>query len=215
MKELHFNDPLGMPSSGLSPEQVLAMSISLAGTPGADYVERRCITVDVAESAGVRFVEDFAGRPAVIVALHDNENNLTSIHGRYLQSTRGQNKMLTVGPGNGVISILDGLEADPLILVEGLFDALSLATCGWPSVAMIGRWADWLPDFTNNRNVYLAFDGCRPGDADAEKYKRLLPDALITRMKPPPRCKDWNTALQKRGKNEVTRWLEQQIKSEQ
>jgi len=48
--------------------------------------------------------------------------------------------MLTIGSGGGTASVLGGWQVEPLILVEGLFDALSLATCGWASVATVGRW---------------------------------------------------------------------------
>ena len=118
MKTHHFHDSLCMPNSGLSAEQLLGRAMPLAGTAGQAYVERRGVPVAVATAAGVRFDMDFGGRPAVVVALYDNESRLASVHGRYLDTVRGQNKMLTIGPGNGVISVLDGRRAKPLVLVE-------------------------------------------------------------------------------------------------
>jgi len=47
--------------------------------------------------------------------------------------------MFTVGPGGGVAASSAGWRSEPLILVEGVFDVLSLAVCGWDSVATVGR----------------------------------------------------------------------------
>jgi len=52
--------------------------------------------------------------------------------------------MLTVGVGDGAVSFLGGWRVEPFILVEGLFDGLSLAACGWPIVKRgplsVARW---------------------------------------------------------------------------
>jgi hypothetical protein len=211
MKAHHFNDPLHMPHTGWLPDQLLAHAEPLPGSAGEAYVERRGVPVAVAAAAGLRFSRDFGGRPAVIVPLCDAADRLTSVHGRYLEVVRGQDKMLTIGPGNGVISVLAGWRARPLIIVEGLFDALSLATCGWPAVATIGRWAAWLPDVSAGRTVWLALDAGRPAEADAVRYAQRLTHAHPRRILPPPRCKDWNTALRKGGQAALTRWLQQQV----
>jgi hypothetical protein len=140
------------------------------------------------------------------VALRDDGDALVSLHGRYLQHARGRDKMFTCGRGGGTICVLGGWRAEPLILVEGLFDALSLATCGWASVATIGRWAPWLAEVSAGRVVWLAFDRGRPGEAEVARYAHCLQDADLRRL-PPPRCKDWNTALVKRGSSGVTKWV--------
>src|SRR5689334_20247483 len=124
-------DPLTLPGTKETPEEGLARTEALPGTPGQAYVERRGIPVMVAENAGVRYAADWAGRPAVVVALLDNRGALASVHGRYLSVLRGQDKMLTIGPGGGVVNVAGGWRMDPLIVVEGLFDALSLAVCGF------------------------------------------------------------------------------------
>ncbi|MGA8754940.1 MAG: toprim domain-containing protein [Stellaceae bacterium] len=91
--------------------------------------------------------------------------------------------MLTIWPGNGMIGMLGGWRAEPLILVEGLFDALSLATCGISCSATIGRWAQWLPEVTRSRVVWLAFDAIKPGEAEATRYAGLLPGADLRRLR--------------------------------
>src|SRR4026207_2182193 len=131
---LRFNDPLRMPGTGESPDARLARGSSLMGTPGQGYVEKRGIPVDIAHSSGLRFDADWNGRPAVIAPMRDREDALCSVYGRYLQQTGEQNKMLPIGPGGGAISVLGGWRDEPIILVEGLFDALSLAACEYASV---------------------------------------------------------------------------------
>lgn len=202
-------DPIRMPGTGESPAERFARALALAGTPGQDYVERRGIPLDVAHAAGLRFDPDWAGRAAVLVALHDQAGELVSVHGRYLETVRGQDKMLTIGPGGGVINMKDGVGDEPLILVEGVFDALSLSVCGRAGVATIGRWAPWLPQACADRLVWLGFDGNRPGDREAAIYAQRLPQ--VRRLRPPARCKDWNTALCKRGRAEVARWLREHL----
>lgn len=160
-----------------------------------------------ADAAGVRYSADFAGRPAVLVGLYDDSQNLTSVHGRYLSVLRRQDKMLTIGPGGGAISVLGGWQVDPLIVVEGLFDALSLAVCGYASVATIGRWAPWLPEIAVGRTLWLAFDAGRSGEAEVARYAKHLGHSEVRRMLPPGRSKDWNTALPKHGVGTVSRWI--------
>src|SRR5262249_48213351 len=172
-----FDDPVRMPGAGTSPHEILSAAVPLAAMPGQMYVERRGIPAAVAREAGVRFDADFGGRAAIVAGLTDDADHLVAVHGRYLDVARGQNKMLTIGPGNGVIAVLGGWRAEPLILVEGLFDALSLAVCGWGSVATIGRWARWLPEVSAGRVVWIAFDATRPGEADAARFAALLPRA--------------------------------------
>ncbi|HYY95686.1 MAG TPA: toprim domain-containing protein [Pyrinomonadaceae bacterium] len=208
-----FTDPPRMPGTGESLEERLARAIDLTGTSGQVYIERRGVPVRVAAAAGVRFDADFGGRPAVLATLTDQAGTTVSLHGRYLHNVRGQNKMLTIGPGGGALSVLGGWRVEPLILVEGLFDALSLAVCGRACVATVGRWAPWLPEVASGRTVWLAFDNGRPGEADAAHYAALLRRADVRRLPPPPRCKDWNTGLVKRGRGAVARWVHESLAS--
>jgi hypothetical protein len=202
-----FDDPLRMPGTGESPRERLARAVPLADTPGQAYVERRGIPLAVAEAAGVVFDPDFGGRPAILIPLWDRDDSLVLVHGRHLHNVRGQNKMLTIGPGGGTVNVLGGWRVEPLVLVEGLFDALSLAACGWAAVATIGRWAPWLAEVSAGRVAWLGFDATRPGEEEAVRYAERLGAAEVRRLPPPPRCKDWNTALVKRGRATVACWL--------
>lgn len=205
---LYGKDPLRMPDSQESPVERFARSVPLVGTNGQAYVEKRGIPLQVAEAAGLRFDADFNGRPAVLAPLRDLDGNLMALHGRYLHTIRRQSKMLTIGANDGVIDVLGGWRTEPLILVEGLFDALSLASCGVACIATIGRWASWLPHISAGKQTWLAFDASKPGEADVRRYAARLPAAHIRRMLPPPRCKDWNTALVKRGPDRLKLWID-------
>jgi hypothetical protein len=169
------------------------------------------VPADIAESAGVRFEPDFAGRPAVLVPMRDLGKKLTAVHGRYLHATHSQNKMLTVGREGGAVVIGDVWRTEPFILVEGLFDALSIAVCGWAAVATIGRPIYHLAELTSNRVVWAAFDAGRSGEANVTTLRQRLPQTVVRRLPPPPRCKDWNTALVKRGPVLVAQWLRTQL----
>jgi len=202
-----FTDPTRMPGSGLLPETVFTEALPITGTPGQEYARRRCVPVEIAAAAAVRFEADFAGRPAVLVALRDQNDKFASVHGRYLQVLRGQNKMLTVGTGDAALSFLGGWRVEPFILVEGLFDGLSLAACGWPSVATLGRHVSWLTEVSAGKVVWAAFDAGRSGEANVALMRTQLRQASVRRLAPPPGCKDWNTALVKRGPLLVARWV--------
>jgi hypothetical protein len=200
-------DPLRMPGTQEDLHQTLARGVPLQGTPGQAYVERRGIALNIAEAAGVRYASHFGGRAAVIAGLYDQRNTLVSVHGRYLEVNRRQDKMLTIGPGGGTLNILGGWQADPLIIVEGLFDALSLATCGYPCAATIGRWVPWLPEIAAGRTAWLALDAGRPGEAEVSRYAERMRSTQVRRLMPPGHSKDWNTALVKRGRGVVADWI--------
>lgn len=196
---LRFNDPLLMPKTLETPQERLAGGIPLTGTPGQWYVEKRGIPCSVAHEAGVRFDPDWSGRPAVIAPMYDLNGNLCSVHGRYLQHLGKENKMFTIGPGGGMIQILNARDTNLVIIVEGLFDALSLAVCGFSSLATVGRHTSWLQEFCDGKKVLLAFDANKPGEAETNHYRSLLKGVNVSRIIPPHHSKDWNTALLKSG----------------
>lgn len=204
-------DPLHLPGTRERLEETLARGVPLAASAGQAYVERRGIPVAVADAAGVRFAADFGGRAAVIIGLYDRDGVLASVHGRYLETGRRQDKMLTVGPGGGTVNVLGGWQSDPLILVEGLFDALSMAACGYACAATIGRWVPWIPEACAGREAWFAFDAGRPGEAEVARYAEQMREQSVRRMLPPGRSKDWNTALVKRGAGAVRRWMERYL----
>jgi hypothetical protein len=202
-----FIDPPVMPVTNETAEERLKQSVPLFNTPGLPYIEKRGISPEIAHTASVRFDANWNGRPALIVPMVNSDHTLCSVHGRYLSVTGKQNKMFTIGPGGGALYVGHGWKAEPVILVEGLFDALSLAMCGYSAVATVGRHAPWLPEVCRDRLVILAFDSNRPGETEANFYKAFLKGAHCYRITPPGRSKDWNTALMKHGQHGIQLWL--------
>lgn len=200
-------DPAIMPVTNETPGERLSRSLPLLNTPGQQYVEKRGISIKIAHEAGVRFDPDWNGRPAVIAPMVNMAHELCSLHGRYLNIIGKQNKMFTIGAGGGMLPVGSGWNDDLVIIVEGLFDALSLATCGYSAIATVGRLAPWLPEVCKDHFVMLAFDGNHPGESEVKFYKEFLVGANCYRITPPEHCKDWNTALIKQGQHVIQRWL--------
>jgi len=91
------------------------------------------------------------------------------------------------------------------VLIEAPIDALSLAVCGVPAVALCG--CEGLPDWLRMRcafqTVIAAFDADDPGD-EATRVLRLRPVG----------AKDWNAALLSRGADDLRTWLTQELAQE-
>jgi hypothetical protein len=193
-----------LPGSGESAADLMERALPLAGTAGASYAEGRRIPEPVATAADVRYLPDLLGRPAVLAPLIGPDGALRAVHGRWLHHLP---KMINIGTKGGVFVPPGSLDGDPLILVEGLFDSLSLLACGVPAVAVIGKYVEWLPGFAAGRTVLLAFDGNKPGDAAAREYARSLEPGCSQRLRPPGATKDWSNALRKGGGGTLIGWL--------
>jgi Toprim-like len=206
MKKI-WDDPPVVPDTGEDPAEALARAQDVDDPRCAEYLKRRAIPLKVARAAGLRYSPSFDGRPAVLAAMRKPDGELVAVTARYLSTVRNQEKILTVGRPGGVFAVLDGLRTDPLLLVEGVFDALSVALCGYSCVATIGRYVDWVPDFAAGRTVLLGFDGNKVGDHAARYYKDRMPGSICHRLRPPYSSKDWSAALKKRGRGDVARAL--------
>jgi hypothetical protein len=194
-------------SSGEGPDELWARALPLSGSSAEAYLAKRRVPLAVAEAAEVRCTEDLEGRAAVLGRLVGPDGALRAVHGRYLHNAADQGKMLTVGQPGGVFATRGGLDADPLILVEGLFDALSLAAAGLPAVATIGRWVDWLAAAPAGRDVWLAFDANRPGERWVKAWAQALCGGRLYRLRPPGGRGDWNSAARRIGAAELARWV--------
>jgi hypothetical protein len=170
---------------------------ALTGSPAASYLARRGIPLELAGQATIAYQPNFYGRPAVLFPLFDQDGALTACSGRHLDD--GDPKARTAGPkGRTLFAIPGAREAATPVVTEAPIDALSLAACGVPTVALCGMsWPDWLPGTCVFRRVALAFDADDAGDTAAEKLRPLLESfgAKVERWRPAG-GKDWNELLQ-------------------
>lgn len=173
----------------------------LAGTPGAEYLARRGISVERAVEAGVLFSPDWYGRPAVVFLLRDASGKVVGAQGRHTDGRENPKAHNSPNAGAGVFATPRAWEADPLILCEGPIDALTLAAAGFPAVALLGTgFPEWLRRPCAFRRVLLAHDPDKAGDDAAE---RLFPVLRSFGARPervrPGGTSDWNDLLQARG----------------
>ena len=181
-------------------------------SPGADYLRGRGIPAVLAAlwKCGYcplweHWEKDGAGRwvragvsRRVTFPARDLAGRLVALQGRAVHPQEFGPSQITRGPKClGVFATADALAADPLILVEAPIDALSLAACGYPSVAVFGcQLPAWLPQACAGRHVLAATDADPAGDAAAVEWARLLRGfaRTVERLRPAA-AKDWNDLL--------------------
>ena len=204
----------------------------LAGTPGAAYLSGRGIPLDVALLAGVRFSshwmksEKWRGCAAAIFPICDRAGEVIAAQGRRVEPTaKGTPNALTSGPksrgvfvapaevGGRVWHPFDG-PGPGVILCEAPLDALSLAACGFPALALCGVNGEatsgpaWLPLVCGLKSVFLAFDADAAGDGAARALAgRLSVYGARCEVLRPEGAKDWNEALQARGSDALGDWI--------
>ena len=147
----------------------------------------------------------YQGAPALVFPLSDNAGQLVAFQGRKTDPGDGL-KVLTFGPKTAGVfwapgSLAAWQEGKPLALTEAPLDALTLAVCGVPAVALCGSSAP--PEFLTvgcfGRRYWLAFDADDAGDKAAQTIGANLKlyGAIVERLRP-IEAKDWNEALQTR-----------------
>lgn len=182
---------------------IYGATIPLADTPGAWYCEARGIPHQVAHESGARYTIDLMGDgPAVVFPVYDHSGCLCAIQGRAI--TNGEKKAR--GPkSRGLFITPGGLDQPYVIATEGPFDALSLAGCSIPAVAMCGlNPPKWLPARIGFRPTLAATDndpskeegGSEAGQSAARKLgaDMLQNGGRVFRLKPGA-GKDWNEFL--------------------
>lgn len=196
------------------------------GTPGAAYLCGRGVPPDVASLAGVKFSRDWFGRPAVVFPIRGRSGELIAAQGRRIEPTaKGQPNALTTGPKSRGLFVAPAciggrawhpFDAEGLgvFLCEAPIDALSLAACGFPALALCGinggatTGPDWLRLKCGLKSVYLAFDADDAGDAASGAMAAHLGTygARCVTLRPNG-AKDWNEALQSIGRDELSDWI--------
>ena len=190
----------------------------LAGTPGESYLASRNISLEEAHAAGARFSPSWFGSAAVVFPIRDENGVLVAAQGRYLRAGSGPKARTAGSKKAGVFTSARLWEevkrGAPVVICEAPLDALSLAMCGYPALALCGKdgWPSWLPIRCAFKSVALAFDADDAGDAGAARLHLSLSSlgARAFRLRPEG-GKDWNEILQEQGKamlaDAVAPWL--------
>jgi DNA primase len=137
----------------------------------------------------------------VLFPIKDETGSLVAVSGRYVD---GRNSTKTKAGGRksiGVFSTPGALKAGAVAIVEGPIDALSLALCGLPAVAMIGTsWAEWLPRSLSPKPILIATDADEAGDEAAQRLREVFTGSGCQALRLRPSCgKDWNDVLVRMG----------------
>ncbi len=115
------------------------------------YLRSRRIAADAADSNGVRSHRNWlGGGPAIIFPATNPAGELVALQGRYIDS-KGGDKFMSMGPKSlGAYATDCAWSHEMVAITEAPFDALSLAVCGLPSVALMGSSAKgWLASSLN------------------------------------------------------------------
>lgn len=192
----------------------------LQGSPGQTYLEGRGLPLEVCLGARVKFCPSWLGRPAVVFPIHDEQGTLVAAQGRYLDG-REDPKARTLGQKKQGVFLSGGFweqvkKGAPVILTEAPIDALSLAACGFPAMALCGKsgWPVWLPIRCAFKRVVVAFDADDAGEDGAAKLGPVLESlgAKARRLVPEggsegEKVKDLNQMLEEWGQEKLDEWL--------
>lgn len=183
----------------------------LAGTPGADYLAGRGIPLPVAELHGVRYARrGLSGQARECVMfpfLNRERSKIVAVNARYLDGNSTRDKTQTTGPrSQGAVWSRGALNRDPVVVVEGPLDVLSLFTAGVPALALVGTaGTNWLPEACAGKNVAIALDNDPQGEAGAERLAQQIAAAGGRPHRLRPSLNDWNDLLRKMGAKELAR----------
>lgn len=173
------------------------------------YLRGRGIDLETSIAAGAMFAPRFYGAPAVTFPICERDGQQTGASGRYINANATPKTRIAGTKRNGVFCapfqlpsgrILRPFDKDApaVIVTEAPIDALSIATAGYPALALCGTsGAAWLHLACGLKRVVLAFDADDAGDNAAAALAAVLTPygARCERLRPKG-AKDWNEALQ-------------------
>jgi len=175
-------------------------SLPLGGTPGEIYLAGRGIPLEVAELHGVRYGRRFLQpRECLLFPFTDRERKVVALNARYLdgQATKTQ----SAGPrSHGAFWSPGALDRDPVVVVEGPIDALSLFAAGVPALALVGTaGTTWLPEACAGKTVAVALDNDQQGDAASVRLAAQIAAAGGRPHRCRPHLNDWGDMLMSVG----------------
>lgn len=205
-------EPRAAPESATDWRDQLHGAREIDGTEAERYLRGRDVCIEAARAAGVMLAPRFYGKPAVTFPICDRHGAQTGASGRYMSTHATPKTRIAGTKRNGIFATaraLNGKSGAPLIIAEAPIDALSLATAGYPAVALCGTSGPaWMHLACGLRRVLLAFDADEPGDEAAAAMTAFLAPygARCERLRPQS-GKDWNEALQRDGAGALADWL--------
>jgi hypothetical protein len=211
-----YHDAGRLPENNFDWERAWKKSANLSDSPGAAYLQQRGVPAALARLTGVRYSPRWYRRPAALFPIHDQAGNLVAVSGRFV-SERNALKTMTGGTKSlGVFSTPGAWKSKVIAVVEGPMDALSLAFCHLPSVAMMGtNWPEWLPEAIASKQVLIATDADAAGDEVAGRLLEALaadtPNLMRLR---PPIGKDWNDVLRQLGRKPMQDFIRKRIQDQ-
>jgi hypothetical protein len=100
----------------------------------------------------------------------------------------------------GIFKSHGAWKTEPVLLTGGILDALSLASCGFPSIALVKRhWPEWLLDRLRGRMLYIAFTNDDEGDDASDRLVSELSAHPVFWIRLRPLTRTWNDELQLLG----------------
>ena len=184
-----------------------------------DYMAKRGIPQTIIEAAGVRCLK-FYERGYAVFPFCATNGETVAIQTRALDHEPDGHRAYGPKSAGVFMTSPDALNLDRVIICEAPIDALSLAACGFPAIALGGCNApDWLIKALAFKRVFLAFDNdaSSAGDQAATvlfpglqsfgaKAVRLSPRRDENKLK-----SDWNGMLLNHGEPALKAWLQARI----
>ena len=229
-KKYHITEssPMKKSSSVSTKKESIPLSERMEGyelledSPAEEYLESRGIDNEEIISNYKVFYHPkwFGVAGAILFGIFDNNYDCVAYEGRCLDGDfelyyGGESKILDAGRrSKGLFYAKDAFSSDVIVIVKGPIDALSLAVCGVPAVAVCGviNCVPWLIEKCRDKVVWLAFESNGKGNrfmrSYASKFKEQGIDAKIIN---PPDGMDWNDALMDHGKKKLSEELKKAL----
>jgi hypothetical protein len=196
-------------------------AIALPATRGAAYLEKRGLALEIAVLAQTRFHPEWSGHAAVVFPLKNRTGRIIAAQARAISGSA----KLTAGPKKegaffAPVQMSSGRVFAPLdrsmpviAITEAPIDALSLASAGFPAIALCGTSGpSWLRIACGLRRVALALDADEAGEkASCELEKNLAPFGAKCERLLPEGAKDWNEMLLQTGAARLGDWLSSRL----
>ncbi|MHB9134555.1 MAG: CHC2 zinc finger domain-containing protein [Armatimonadota bacterium] len=180
--------------------------LPLDGSPALDYLCSRGLDHIFTTVAGVKYHPSWYNKgAAVIFPIRDAGGQLVAAQGRFLDEAVTPKAMTAGRKSDGVFFSPEAMAQRAVLVTEAPIDSLSLAMCGYPSIALVGTsFPAWLPQACIGKEVYIALDDDQAGDTAAGALcAALIKLGIVPQRLKPRGAKDWNELLQRVGWKEM------------